>query len=95
VLIAAPQSDCLKAMSSTGCPYPFPVPLSWTGIDWAARVQNRVVAGRRVHVVDEGSGPAVMLLHGMASSWQWWLENIPPWVNAVESSGSTCPAAPV
>lgn len=49
----------------------------WTGIDWEPFVKDGLVAGRRVRYLDCGSGPALVLLHGMASSWQWWLENIP------------------
>lgn len=53
-----------------------PVP-HWTTIDWSNHVENRLVDGLRMRYLDYGSGPALVLLHGMASSWQWWLENIP------------------
>jgi pimeloyl-ACP methyl ester carboxylesterase len=36
-----------------------------------------VINGLRVRYLDYGAGPPLVLLHGMASSWQWWLENIP------------------
>jgi pimeloyl-ACP methyl ester carboxylesterase len=49
----------------------------WTDIDWAPSIANCVVNNRRVRYLDYGSGPAVVLLHGMAASWHWWLENIP------------------
>jgi pimeloyl-ACP methyl ester carboxylesterase len=49
----------------------------WTDIDWAPSIANRLVNDLRVRYLDCGSGPAVVLLHGMAASWQWWLENIP------------------
>jgi pimeloyl-ACP methyl ester carboxylesterase len=49
----------------------------WTGIDWDHSIANRSINGRRVRYVDYGTGPAVVLLHGMAASWEWWLENIP------------------
>ncbi|WAJ43337.1 alpha/beta hydrolase [Mycobacterium sp. Aquia_216] len=49
----------------------------WTDIDWAPSIANRVINGLRLQYLDYGTGPAVVLLHGMASSWQWWLENIP------------------
>ncbi|MCV7412525.1 alpha/beta fold hydrolase [Mycobacterium florentinum] len=49
----------------------------WTDIDWAPSIAYRVINGLRVQYLDYGMGPAVVLLHGMASSWQWWLENIP------------------
>ncbi len=38
---------------------------------------NRLINDLQVHYLDYGTGPAVVLLHGMAASWQWWLENIP------------------
>jgi pimeloyl-ACP methyl ester carboxylesterase len=49
----------------------------WTDIDWAPSTANRLVNDLRVRYLDYGSGPAVVLLHGMAASWHWWLENIP------------------
>ncbi|MCV7166052.1 alpha/beta fold hydrolase [Mycobacterium stomatepiae] len=49
----------------------------WTDIDWTPSIANRVINGLRLQYLDYGTGPAVVLLHGMASSWQWWLENIP------------------
>jgi pimeloyl-ACP methyl ester carboxylesterase len=49
----------------------------WVDIDWGPLIHNRLVNERRIRYVDYGSGPALVLLHGMANSWQWWLENIP------------------
>jgi pimeloyl-ACP methyl ester carboxylesterase len=49
----------------------------WTDIDWRPSIANRLINNRQVRYVDHGSGPAVVLLHGMAASWHWWLENIP------------------
>jgi pimeloyl-ACP methyl ester carboxylesterase len=49
----------------------------WTEIDWERFIQNRLIDERRIRYVDYGSGPALVLLHGMGASWQWWLENIP------------------
>jgi pimeloyl-ACP methyl ester carboxylesterase len=49
----------------------------WTAIDWRPSIRNRLVGDRRLSYVDYGSGPVLVLLHGMAASWQWWLENIP------------------
>lgn len=49
----------------------------WTDIDWTSSIATRSINGLRLHYLDYGTGPAVVLLHGMASSWQWWLENIP------------------
>jgi pimeloyl-ACP methyl ester carboxylesterase len=49
----------------------------WTSIDWGPSVKNVLVDDLRVRYLDYGSGPVLALLHGMAASWQWWLENIP------------------
>jgi len=49
----------------------------WTDVDWGPSTANRLINGRQVRYLDYGSGPALVLLHGMAASWQWWLENIP------------------
>jgi pimeloyl-ACP methyl ester carboxylesterase len=61
---------------------PLPIPdaspvAHWTTIDWSNHVDNRLVNGLRLRYVDYGSGPVLVLMHGMAASWQWWLENIP------------------
>ena len=49
----------------------------WTDIDWGPSIADRLINDLQVRYLDYGSGPAVVLLHGMAASWQWWLENIP------------------
>jgi pimeloyl-ACP methyl ester carboxylesterase len=49
----------------------------WTEIDWAPAIGDRWIDNRRIRYLDYGAGPAVVLLHGMAASWHWWLENIP------------------
>ena len=49
----------------------------WTEIDWGPSISNRVINDLQVRYLDYGSGPVVVLLHGMAASWHWWLENIP------------------
>jgi pimeloyl-ACP methyl ester carboxylesterase len=49
----------------------------WTDIDWGPSIANRLINDLQVRYLDYGTGPALVLLHGMAASWQWWLENIP------------------
>jgi pimeloyl-ACP methyl ester carboxylesterase len=49
----------------------------WTSIDWRPFVKNLLVNNRRIRYLDYGAGGPLVLLHGMAASWQWWLENIP------------------
>lgn len=49
----------------------------WTTVDWDPYVKHRLVGDLRMRFLDYGTGPAMVLMHGMASSWEWWLENIP------------------
>lgn len=46
-------------------------------IDWRRHRRAVTVAERRVNLVDVGSGPPVLLLHGLGGNWQSWLCNIP------------------
>jgi pimeloyl-ACP methyl ester carboxylesterase len=61
-----------RPMPSAAAPPP-----RWTEIDWDPFIRNCLVDGLRVRYADYGTGPALVLLHGMGASWQWWLENIP------------------
>lgn len=49
----------------------------WLAVDWAAHRRWVEVADRPVNVVDVGSGPPVVLIHGHSGAWQNWLEQIP------------------
>ena len=49
----------------------------WMDIDWREHLRWVQVDGRPVNVVDIGSGPVVVFLHGLAGCWQNWLETIP------------------
>ncbi len=53
------------------------VPQRWAAIDFRREVRDAVVAGRRVRYLDHGDGPPLVLLHGMACCWEWWLEVVP------------------
>jgi pimeloyl-ACP methyl ester carboxylesterase len=46
-------------------------------VDWRQHLRWVRVGGRSVNVVDVGSGPVVVFLHGLAGCWQNWLENVP------------------
>ena len=50
---------------------------TWTGIDWSDYEHDVLINNRRIHYVDIGSGPAILLVHGLGGSWQWWLKNLP------------------
>ena len=48
---------------------------AWMDVDWRAHRRFVEVDGRRVNVVEIGAGePAVVFVHGLAGSWQNWLE---------------------
>jgi len=50
---------------------------AWRRIDWQEHLHWIEVAGRPVNYVEIGSGPPLLLVHGLAGSWQNWLETIP------------------
>src|SRR3954471_18788672 len=51
---------------------------AWMDVDWRAHLRFVEVAGRRGNAVDTGEGaPPIVFIHGLAGSWQNWLENIP------------------
>ena len=50
---------------------------AWLDVDWAEHQRWVTVGGRAINLVDVGSGPPVVLIHGLGSNWQSWLENIP------------------
>jgi pimeloyl-ACP methyl ester carboxylesterase len=51
-------------------------PTPWLEIDWRAHQRREKIEGRWLNFVDIGSGPPVLLVHGLAGCWQNWLENI-------------------
>lgn len=63
-----------------GLGYRYESPRGGTG-QWLAQAgvvpQTVVLAGRQVRFVDTGTGPAVVLLHGFASSMYTWKEVLP------------------
>jgi pimeloyl-ACP methyl ester carboxylesterase len=58
--------------------YGRPATPGWRGRDWSAHERDALVAGRRLHYLDAGTGGrAFVLVHGMGGRWQHWLETIP------------------
>ena len=49
----------------------------WLDVDWREHLHWAEVLGSPVNYVDIGEGPPLILIHGLAGSWQNWLENIP------------------
>ncbi|MEA2445009.1 MAG: hypothetical protein QOJ12_2301 [Thermoleophilales bacterium] len=58
--------------------YGQPATPAWRGTDWRTNERDAIVAGRRLHYLDAGSGErCFVLVHGMGGRWQHWLETIP------------------
>ena len=50
----------------------------WMHVDWSEHRRFVEIHGRRVNVVEMGEGdPAIVFVHGLAGSWQNWLESLP------------------
>ncbi len=50
---------------------------AWLDVDWRAHRRVLRVEGRAVNVVELGSGPPLLFVHGLGGRWQNWLENLP------------------
>jgi pimeloyl-ACP methyl ester carboxylesterase len=49
----------------------------WLGVDWRSHQRWETVDGAPVNVIDLGSGPALVFVHGLSGSWPNWLEQLP------------------
>jgi pimeloyl-ACP methyl ester carboxylesterase len=49
----------------------------WLDVDWREHQRWVTIDGRRVNVIELGSGPLVVFIHGLSGSWQNWLEQLP------------------
>jgi len=49
----------------------------WLGVDWREHQRWEVVDGNPVNVIDIGSGPPILWVHGLGGAWQNWLEQLP------------------
>ena len=79
ILPSTARPASLAAAAQAGADYGRSDQPDWRSIQWRSHLRAITVAGRRVHVLDIGSGaPApVVLVHGLGGRWQNWLENIP------------------
>jgi pimeloyl-ACP methyl ester carboxylesterase len=57
-------------------PYGGPDP-EWLRIDWRRHLGRVEVVGAEANYVEMGSGPPLVLVHGLSGAWQNWLEQIP------------------
>lgn len=53
------------------------VPSEWLDIDWPAHSRTEILDGCQANVIEIGSGPLMVFVHGLGGSWQNWLENLP------------------
>jgi pimeloyl-ACP methyl ester carboxylesterase len=49
---------------------------AWLDVDWPAHRRWIEIAGTRINVVELGSGPALLFVHGLGGSWTNWLETV-------------------
>jgi pimeloyl-ACP methyl ester carboxylesterase len=49
----------------------------WLDVDWRSHQRWLELGGRRVNVIELGSGPPIVFVHGLSGSWQNWLEQLP------------------
>ena len=49
----------------------------WLDVDWRSHQRWIEIGGRSVNVIDLGSGPPILFIHGLSGSWQNWLEQLP------------------
>ena len=49
----------------------------WLDVDWPSHQRWVDVSGRRANVIELGSGPPIVFVHGLSGSWQNWLEQLP------------------
>jgi pimeloyl-ACP methyl ester carboxylesterase len=52
-------------------------PHPWMDVEWSAHQRWVDVGGVPANVIELGSGPPVVFVHGLSGSWQNWLENMP------------------
>jgi pimeloyl-ACP methyl ester carboxylesterase len=49
----------------------------WLDVDWNEHQRWVAIGGRQVNVIDLGSGPPLVFIHGLSGSWQNFLEQLP------------------
>jgi len=49
----------------------------WLGTDWSRHLRWLEIDGRPVNLLDMGSGPPLVFVHGHSACWAHWLEQIP------------------
>jgi pimeloyl-ACP methyl ester carboxylesterase len=50
---------------------------AWMDVDWRERQRWVTIEGRPINVIELGSGPPLVFVHGLGGCWQNWLEQLP------------------
>ena len=79
ILLSSARPATLAAASRAAADYGVSDQPDWRSVAWRSHLRAVTIDGRRVHVVDIGSGAGapVVFVHGLGGRWQNWLENIP------------------
>jgi pimeloyl-ACP methyl ester carboxylesterase len=78
ILPSPARPASLAAAARTGADYGVSDRPDWRTVAWRSHLRAVTVDGRRVHLVDIGSGTEapVLFVHGLGGRWQNWIENI-------------------
>ncbi len=79
ILPSPARPATLASASRAGADYGVSDQPDWRTVAWRSHLRAVTVEGRRVHLVDIGSGSEtpVLFIHGLGGRWQNWIENIP------------------
>ncbi|MGW7576304.1 alpha/beta fold hydrolase [Streptomyces sp. NPDC054765] len=72
-----PQSPETPSTPSTSPAGPAPAPHPPAGLPPEAAHRSVEVPGGRIHLVEQGSGPLVLMVHGFPESWYSWRHQLP------------------
>lgn len=71
-----PSGTSATAAGLSSSEYGNPDP-EWLKVDWREHLRRVELPGSTVNYVEIGEGEPIVFLHGIASCWQSWLENLP------------------
>ena len=80
ILPSPARPASLASASRAGPDYGISDRPDWRTVAWRSHLRAVTIDGRRVHLVDMGSGAGapVLFVHGLGGRWQNWIENIAP-----------------
>lgn len=70
-----PESEKVPLFPAADYGNPDPDP-DWLQIDWRQHLHRVDLPGAEVNYVEIGEGEPILFVHGLAGSWQNWLENL-------------------